>query len=188
VACGESIRRMASNAASALPSWMKPMMTLTMTAPSSTAVSIHSPRAAVTAAAASMMYNKVLWNCCRKRSSGPRRLGGASRLGPCCSSLARTSPASSPPGPVPSARSTSAPLRACQAGDAGCGSCFAKPVLMRSIVADDYLERLLAGGISEHLVGLHELCEGEAVGHQLLRPQLPRLHGLQQHGRGVGVD
>lgn len=50
VACGESMRRMASSADSALPSCTKPMRALMTTAPSSTPVSIQCPSPAVTAA------------------------------------------------------------------------------------------------------------------------------------------
>ncbi|MPL80469.1 hypothetical protein SDC9_26369 [bioreactor metagenome] len=53
--------------------------------------------------------------------------------------------------------------------------------------AQDHLHRLFAGGVAEHLIGLHHLVEREAVGDQLRRIDAGVAERLQQHRRGVGV-
>jgi hypothetical protein len=49
-ACGARMRRIASSADSALPSWMKPIAAFAMTTASITSVSTHAPSAVVIAA------------------------------------------------------------------------------------------------------------------------------------------
>ena len=82
VALLESMRLMLSSAASARPSWMKPMIALTSTAAAMTPVSTQCPSSAVISDAPSIRYSRTLWNCSRKRSSGPRLRACGRRLAP----------------------------------------------------------------------------------------------------------
>ena len=69
-------------------------------------------RNAVTAAP-SITYSRMLWNCSTKRSNGPRRFGGASRLAPWRARRCRTSASFKPAGPLGSCRCTASGGNAC---------------------------------------------------------------------------
>ena len=114
LAWSESILRMASSAASALPSWMKPMIALMRTTPRMTPVSTHSPSTAVTTEAPSSTKMRTLVNWLKKRADAERRFGGVSRLRPKTSSRRRTSSCVSPFDGLSSSSEVSSTERECQ--------------------------------------------------------------------------
>src|ERR1700686_4256583 len=57
-----------------------------------------------------------------------------------------------------------------------------------SLRLDDHLQRMRIDGLSEGIVGFHDVVQAEPVGDELAGFQAPGTHGLEQHGRADGID
>src|SRR6202521_3349549 len=56
-----------------------------------------------------------------------------------------------------------------------------------SLRLDDHLQRMRIDGLSEGIVGFHDVVQAEPVGDELAGFQAPGTHGLEQHGRADGM-
>ncbi len=115
-ACGASRWRIACSAASALPSWTKPISALRTTTAAMTPLSIQWPIAAVTPAATISTISSRLLNCRPSRTSTPGGRASVRRFGPWTFRRRAASSRVRPCGSACSAASTASASMACQAG------------------------------------------------------------------------
>mmetsp|Transcript_4175 Transcript_4175/g.10634 ORF Transcript_4175/g.10634 Transcript_4175/m.10634 type:complete len:354 (-) Transcript_4175:41-1102(-) len=114
VALEESIPLIASAAFSALPSWMRPMVTLMMTTPQMRATSGHSSRMADTMVAQMRIKMRMLLICIQSLRRKPGLGGGVSSFLPYCLRRLCTSPSSSPSGVTAWSLRASSTVAECQ--------------------------------------------------------------------------